>query len=106
MNESEKQTGSTRKRKAPKTAWKPGQSGNPKGRAKKGETLTDILLEVGKKKIGKKDQKLLLAEKAWDLALKNDGDLKAIQFIFERIDGKPVQTQLTAEIDKDTIREI
>ena len=34
------------KRKAPKTAWKPGQSGNPKGRPKTGQSWSEILAEV------------------------------------------------------------
>ena len=30
----------------PKTAWQPGQSGNPNGRPKKGQTLTDALTSI------------------------------------------------------------
>jgi hypothetical protein len=35
------------KRKAPKTAWKPGQSGNPAGRPKDGESWAAIIAAVG-----------------------------------------------------------
>jgi len=35
------------KRKAPKTAWKPGQSGNPAGRPKTGESWSEIFRMVG-----------------------------------------------------------
>ena len=34
-------------RKAPRTAWKPGQSGNPAGRPKSGESWSDIFKLVG-----------------------------------------------------------
>ena len=34
-------------RKAPKTAWKKGQSGNPKGRPKNNETWAGIIRELG-----------------------------------------------------------
>lgn len=36
-----------KKRKAPKTAWKKGQSGNPKGAPKRGESFTEIIKRVG-----------------------------------------------------------
>lgn len=35
------------KRKVPKTAWKPGQSGNPAGRPKDGESWAAIIASVG-----------------------------------------------------------
>jgi len=75
--------------------WKPGQSGNPKGRAKKGKTLTDILekhlrkrreLPAGEKHAAKE----LLAKELIDRAL--DGDTAALKYIFDRIDGKPTET--------------
>jgi hypothetical protein len=34
------------KRKAPKSAWKPGQSGNPKGRPKDGQSWREVLTEL------------------------------------------------------------
>jgi hypothetical protein len=37
----------TDKRKAPKTAWKPGQSGNPAGRPKDGESWAAVIKAVG-----------------------------------------------------------
>lgn len=39
--------GTERKRKPPKTAWKPGQSGNPAGRPKDGESWSSIIASVG-----------------------------------------------------------
>lgn len=64
------------------TLWKPGQSGNPKGRPKKGETLTDAL--------SAKLDKDMLAEKL--LALVEEGDFAAIKYAYDRIDGRPKET--------------
>jgi hypothetical protein len=64
--------------------WKPGQSGNPGGRPK--ARLIDQVLE---EKLLSKDSKLAaaIAQKLLDRA--NRGDLKAIQLIAERTQGKP-----------------
>ena len=67
----------------PKNKWKKGQSGNPKGRPKKGETLTDLLRE----KLSKEE----FIEKEIDLAMQ--GDPAARKQIWERLDGK-VKEQL------------
>lgn len=40
-------TAKTEKRKAPKSAWKPGESGNPAGRPKDGESWAAIIKAVG-----------------------------------------------------------
>jgi hypothetical protein len=40
-------TARTGKRAIPKTAWKPGQSGNPKGRPKDGESWASVIKAVG-----------------------------------------------------------
>ncbi|MBN2531886.1 MAG: hypothetical protein JXB88_03285 [Spirochaetales bacterium] len=76
------------------STWKPGQSGNPKGRPRKNKTLTEILAKHGKKrdvKDGEKNisRKEALAKKLWALAL--SGDIAAIRYIYDRIDGKPDQ---------------
>ena len=71
----------------------PGTSGNPKGRPKKGQALTEILekhskkrdVEFKGKRISRKDA---LSQKLWAMALA--GDIVAIRYIFDRIDGKPV----------------
>ena len=72
----------------------PGKSGNPKGRPRKQKTLTDILAKHGRKrdvKDGEKNisRKEALAKKLWAMAL--GGDVIAIKYIYDRIDGKPDQ---------------
>lgn len=82
------------------TSWSKGQSGNPKGRPKKGETLTDaIRKQVRKRDVEYTDPKTgetkrmsrrdALAKKLWSLALA--GDVSAIKYLYDRLDGKPVQ---------------
>jgi hypothetical protein len=68
-----------------------GQSGNPGGRPKKDNSLTGLL----KKELGKKDGKentgkQRLVKKLIELA--EGGDTVAIKYVFDRIDGKPVET--------------
>ena len=60
--------------------FKPGQSGNPGGRPKS-RALTDALEQT----IDKHE----LGEKLWALALK--GDMQAIKYIYDRIEGTPTQ---------------
>jgi hypothetical protein len=91
--------------------WKPGQSGNPAGRPKKGKTLTDILEKHGRKRdVLYKDpatgeqrymsRKEALAKELWMLALK--GDVQAIKYIYDRIDGKPEQAiDMNAQVQGD-----
>ena len=71
--------------------WVKGQSGNPKGRARKGKTMTDALRSVLDQKIwpfGRTGRELLVLRL---FALGLSGDEKAIQYICDRLDGKPAQ---------------
>ena len=61
-----------------KTSWKKGESGNKNGAPKKEHSLTNILKE--------KLDKNKFTAKLIELAEK--GDIRAIQMIYERIDGK------------------
>jgi len=72
--------------------WKPGVSGNPNGRPKKGETLTDLL--------GEKLDKDKFVRRLISLAWK--GDMTAIKYIYDRIDGAiPQKSQIEAEVKQD-----
>jgi len=80
-----------------KTTWKPGQSGNPNGRPPRGETLTDILrVKLRELTVKGKNGKRIEAKEAIMITLLNlamSGDLRAIQYVMDRVDGKPVQPQ-------------
>ena len=84
--------------------FKPGESGNKKGRPKKGEAFTDIIRKIGETKKNNKTRKERIIEKAYSMA--EEGDIRAIQFLVERLDGKPIQTNLVAEVDSDELVEI
>ena len=68
--------------------FKPGQSGNPKGRPKKEHCIPDILRLIGEEETDatgvNKREKIL--RKVYDLAL--SGHSWAVQFIAERTEGK------------------
>ena len=70
----------------------PGVSGNPDGRPPKGESLTELLDQYGKTvdDTNQVERRQLLAALLWKMAL--DGDLPAIKYIFDRIDGTPRTT--------------
>jgi len=83
--------------------WVKGVSGNPKGKPKKGETFTDILNKVmreksveWKTKSGRKKRisgKEAAARKLVELAV--HGDMGAIKYIGDRMDGKPATAEKT-----------
>lgn len=73
-------------------AWKKGVSGNPNGRPRKGQTFTDILEGVLGEEVVKHNGKNItgkeaVARKLLELAIK--GDIRAIQYIGDRLDGRP-----------------
>ena len=71
-----------------------GHSGNPGGRPK--NTLTTILKERMMEDVMINDKWLttadLIVDQAIQLAL--DGDMQAIKWIFERVDGRPIPMRL------------
>ena len=99
MSKSDKQGENRPKRKAPKTAFKPGQSGNPKGRPKKGFAISERI----RAKVSDKDWDEII-EKA--TAQAKDGDKFARDFLIDRTDGKAINTISIIEHDPDEIAEI
>jgi len=72
-------------------AWAKGKSGNPNGRPPKGRTVTDALRAFAEKEgKNKQEAKDALAEVLWKLALA--GDVAAIKYIYDRLDGRPKET--------------
>lgn len=66
------------------TRWERGRSGNPRGRPTQPITLTDTLLW----RLGRSGAREI-ADKLIELA--QAGNLQAIQYIYDRIEGKPRQ---------------
>jgi len=85
-----------------------GKSGNPQGRPKKGETLTDLLrekIEVPKTAKEKLTRKERIIEQLITLA--EGGDLAALKYVFDRIDGRPKESiELTDGAIDTKLREI
>lgn len=64
----------------------PGESGNPNGRPPRGEALTEILRSrVDKDAIAERLVALAFGET-------KEGDMAAIKYIYDRLDGKPIET--------------
>lgn len=72
--------------------FEPGRSGNPKGRPPKGKAMADALRTVLNKSKDGKQNKRAVAEKLVEMA--RDGNVEAMKIVFDRIDGKPVQTNV------------
>ena len=68
--------------------WKKGESGNPNGRR---NAYTDLIKEYSFTKINEKERRTIVVSKLFQLAER--GDLRAIQFIIERLEGKAVERQ-------------
>ena len=70
------------------TRWKKGQSGNPNGRR---NAYSDLIREFSFQKVNDKERREIILQKLFQLAER--GDLKAIQFIVERMEGKALDRQ-------------
>lgn len=68
--------------------WKKGQSGNPNGRR---NAYTDLIKEFSFVKIGDKERREVIINKLFQLAER--GDLNAMKFIVERLEGKALERQ-------------
>jgi hypothetical protein len=72
---------------------------NRKGRPKKGAALTDILnFKLDQKTDDAKLQREAIADKLIELA--KDGNIVAIKYIFNRLDGMPTQAIEVSKSDK------
>ena len=68
--------------------FKKGESGNPNGRK---NAYTDLIKDFSFLKVGEKERREIVISKLFQLAEK--GDLRAIQFIIERLEGKALERQ-------------
>tara|TARA_R110002012_G_scaffold212320_1_gene383396 strand:- start:1786 stop:2124 length:339 start_codon:yes stop_codon:yes gene_type:complete len=68
--------------------WKKGESGNPNGRR---NAYTDLIKEFSFSKVNEKERREVVVSKLFQLAER--GDLRAIQFIVERLEGKALERQ-------------
>ena len=68
--------------------WNKGESGNPNGRR---NAYTDLIKEFSFSKVNEKERREVVVSKLFQLAER--GDLRAIQFIVERLEGKALERQ-------------
>ena len=68
--------------------WKKGESGNPNGRR---NAYTDLIREFSFQKVNDKERREIILSKLFLLAER--GDLRAIQFIVERLEGRALERQ-------------
>ena len=74
------------------TPWKPGQSGNPGGRPPNPESITNLMRQAGDMVgVDGRLRKQALVEMLWRKAEK--GDLRAAEYIVDRLEGKPKERQ-------------
>jgi len=66
-----------------------GRSGNPAGRPKKGQALTDLLRQRIEDKEAGVSRKEKIIEKLIGMA--ESGDIAAVKYIFDRLDGRPIE---------------
>jgi len=99
------------KRKAPPTAWRPGQSGNPDGRART-KIITDIIRKIANEEVEAKGpdgnvrniKRLRQSTEAlFEEAAK--GNVAAYNAIAERLEGKvPNENHNTNEVGDNTLQ--
>jgi len=76
--------------------FEPGKSGNPNGRPKKSEAMTDILrgeldtLDLTDDEGNELPAKQAIARKLISLAM--GGDIPAMKYVYDRIDGRPKES--------------
>ena len=86
-----------------KHQWKKGQSGNPKGRPKSGFALNEYITDLANVEL--EDKKTMLeavVSKVYEEAL--DGNMTAINFLADRILGKPSQSIGIKDVSDEPIK--
>ena len=86
-----------------KHQWKKGQSGNPNGRPKSGFALNEYITDLANVEL--KDKKTMLEAvvgKVYEEAL--NGNMTAINFLADRILGKPSQSIGIKDISEEPIK--
>ena len=68
--------------------WKKGESGNPNGRR---NAYTDLIREFSFQDVNGRERREIILSKLFQIAER--GDLRAIQFIVERLEGKALERQ-------------
>ena len=86
--ENRRENGQFKKGHKPKTMWKKGKSGNPNGRR---NAYSDLIKEFSFQEVNGKERREIILSKLFQLAER--GDLRAIQFIVERMEGKALERQ-------------
>ncbi len=82
----------TEQKQKPDHLWKPGQSGNPAGKPKGARHFSTLIKEAITKvanDTGTSDDVLIIQAL---VAKAKDGDLKAVDMVLDRVDGKAEQT--------------
>lgn len=77
------------KKLATPASWKPGQSGNPNGRPKKGYSISEAVKQMFTEQPEKKKK---LIDKIYSVAAEQ-GDMAAARMIWAYMDGMPTQKQ-------------
>ena len=83
--------------------WKKGQSGNPNGRPKSGFALNEYITDLANVEL--EDKKTMLEAvvgKVYEEAL--DGNMSAINFLADRILGKPSQSIGIKDVSDEPIK--
>jgi hypothetical protein len=88
QKDSRRLNGQFKKGHKPGTMWKKGVSGNPNGRR---NAYTDLIKDFSFTKVNDKERREVVVSKLFQLAER--GDLRAIQFIVERLEGKALDRQ-------------
>ena len=86
-----------------KHQWKKGQSGNPNGRPKSGFALNEYITDLANVEL--EDKKTMLeavVAKVYEEAL--DGNMTAINFLADRILGKPSQSIGIKDVSDEPIK--